>query len=66
MCTVSVTTDGINYSESEEQYKIYSNTICLSSLAPKSGSVSGGTELTIFIEMDEETAEDLFHLTIGF
>ncbi len=65
MCTVSVTTDGLNYSESEESFKIYGD-ISLSSITPKCGSVSGGTELTLFIDMDEETATDLFHLTIGF
>lgn len=53
MCSVSITTDGINYSESEEKFKIYRGNINLQTLAPKSASVKGGTELTIFVDLDE-------------
>ncbi len=65
-CVLSVTMDGINYSECEEPFKIYSNDIYLTSINPKSGSVVGGTELTLLINIDEVTASNLFHLTIGF
>ena len=65
-CIISVTTDGINYSECEEPFKIYSNDITLSSIAPKCGSVRGGTELTLLINIDPVTAESLFHLNVGF
>lgn len=65
-CTISITTDGLNYSECEESFKIYSNNIYLSSLIPKSGSVSGGAELSLDIDIDDETAKNLFYLTIGF
>lgn len=58
--------DGINYSECEEPFKIYSNEIFLTSINPKCGSVTGGTELTLLINIDEVTAQNLFHLTIGF
>jgi hypothetical protein len=48
--------DGINYSECEMPFKIYSNEINLQQLNPKSGSVQGGSELTLFLEIDEITA----------
>lgn len=66
MCTISITTDGINYSESEERFKVYSNQFSLTTLAPKSGSIRGGTELTLFLDLDSHTAEDLFYLLVGF
>ena len=65
-CTISITTDGINYSESEEKFKIYNSNISLQTLAPKSGSVKGGSELTIFVDIDEKLKENLFHLIVGF
>jgi hypothetical protein len=58
--------DGTNYSECEEPFKIYSNEINLTQITPKSGSVKGGTELTLLINIDEVTAQNLFHLTVGF
>jgi len=48
--------DGINYSECEMPFKIYSNEINLQSLNPKSGSVQGGSELTMYLDIDEVTA----------
>jgi hypothetical protein len=33
---------------------------------PKSGSVAGGTELTLDIELDEVTASCIQNLTVGF
>ena len=67
-CTwiISLTTDGVNYSEWEETFKIYSNHIALNSLTPKWGSVKGGAELTLLADIDPETAKSLFHLSIGF
>lgn len=58
--------DGINYSECEEPFKIYSNEIYLTSINPKCGSVKGGTELALLINIDEVTAQNMFHLTVGF
>ena len=58
-CYLSVTMDGINYSECEMPFKIYSNDITLSSIAPKSGSVIGGSEATIHIDLDEVTANSI-------
>lgn len=49
---ISVTMDGTNYSECEEQFKIYSNDNYLTSVNPKCGSVAGGTEITMAIEID--------------
>jgi hypothetical protein len=51
--------DGINYSECEMPFKIYSNEITLASLNPKSGSVKGGSDLTLFIDLDETTASSI-------
>jgi hypothetical protein len=65
-CVISVTTDGMNYSECEESFKIYCNNIHLESVSPKSGSVKGGTQLELGIDIDEETAKNLFQLTVGF
>lgn len=56
----------MNYSECEETFKIYSNDIFLNSVAPKCGSVRGGAELSLDIDIDQETAKTLFHLKIGF
>lgn len=61
-----MTTDGINYSECEERFKIYSNDIFLTSVLPKCGSVSGGTQVTLSINIDESTAACLQDLKIGF
>lgn len=65
-CFLSVTQDGINYSECEMPFKIYSNEINLTSLNPKSGSVKGGSEVTLFIDLDEVTAGSIQNLTVGF
>ena len=64
-CVISITTDGMNYSECEETFKVY-NHMNLQSVAPKSGSVSGGTKLELKINIDDETAKDLPNLLIGF
>lgn len=65
-CFVSVTTDGINYSECEERFKIYSHDIFLTSVMPKCGSVSGGAQVTFQINIDANTATTLDDLKIGF
>lgn len=43
---LSITTDGINYSECEEKFKVYSK-VSLQSIAPKCGSIKGGAELVV-------------------
>lgn len=58
--------DGTNYSECEEQFKIYSNDNYLTSVNPKCGSVAGGTEITMAIEIDSQTSQSLQDLKIGF
>jgi hypothetical protein len=58
--------DGIHYSECEETFKMYSNEINLSSLAPKCGGIAGGTNLTLNINMDDATALLIQNLKIGF
>mmetsp|Transcript_9367 Transcript_9367/g.14230 ORF Transcript_9367/g.14230 Transcript_9367/m.14230 type:complete len:195 (-) Transcript_9367:905-1489(-) len=65
-CYLSVTMDGINYSECEMPFKIYSNEISLTSLVPKSGSVKGGSDLTLLIDIDQTTADSIHNLTVGF
>lgn len=57
--------DGINYSECEEPFKIYSNDINLTQVFPKCGSVKGGTTVTLNTNIDEETAKFLQDLKIG-
>lgn len=42
-CNLSVTMDGVNYTECEEPFKIYNNDIYLKSVNPKCGSVAGGS-----------------------
>jgi hypothetical protein len=58
--------DGIHYSECEETFAIYSNDIYLTSINPKCGGVTGGTTLTLLINIDEVTAQYLYNLKIGF
>lgn len=58
--------DGINYSECEEPFKIYSNDIFLTSINPKCASITGGTNATLLINIDEVTAQNLQYLKIGF
>ena len=65
-CYLSVTMDGINYSQCEKPFKLYSNEICLNGINPKSGSVKGGSEAVMTIDMDEITASSIEQLTIGF
>jgi hypothetical protein len=38
-CIISITMDGIHYSECEATFKIYTNDIYLTSINPKSGSI---------------------------
>jgi len=64
-CFISVTMDGINYSECEVPFKIYSNDINLTSVFPKCSSVQGGTSVTFNTNIDEETAQFLTDLKIG-
>ena len=64
-CFISVTMDGINYSECEQPFKIYSNDINLTSVFPKCSSVKGGTTVTLSTNIDEETASFLQELKIG-
>ena len=64
-CFISVTMDGINYSECEEPFKIYSNDLNLTSVFPKCGSVKGGTTVTLSTNIDQETAQFLNDLKIG-
>jgi hypothetical protein len=65
-CYLSVTMDGINYSQCEKPFKLYANEICLNGIHPKSGSVKGGSEAVMTIDMDEITAASIEQLTIGF
>jgi hypothetical protein len=58
--------DGINYSECEMPFKIYSNDISLVSINPKSGSVKGGSDVTLFIDIDEVTSQCIQNLVVGF
>jgi len=65
-CVISVTMDGIHYSECEQAFKIYSNDLFLTSINPKSGSITGGTTLTMLVNLDEATASAIQNLRIGF
>ena len=65
-CYLSVTMDGVNYSECEMPFKIFSNEISLTSIAPKSGSVIGGSEVVLSINLDDVTAGSIQNLTVGF
>lgn len=65
-CVISLTLDGIHYSECEKTFMIYSNDIYLTSINPKCGSVRGGTSLTLLINIDEKTDHDLRYLQVGF
>jgi hypothetical protein len=58
--------DGINYSECEMAFKIYSNDIGPSTIMPKSASVKGGTEAVMNLDIDEITAQCIQNLTVGF
>jgi len=42
-CSISVTMDGVNYSDCLEPFNIYNNEIFLTSVNPKCGSVQGGS-----------------------
>ena len=64
-CFISVTMDGINYSECEQPFKIYSNDINLTQVFPKCSSVKGGTTVTLSTNIDDETASFLQDLKIG-
>ncbi len=65
-CYLSVTMDGINYSECEMPFKIYSNDLAPSTITPKSASVKGGTDAVLYIELDDVTASCIQGLTVGF
>lgn len=52
MCKISVTMDGIHYTECEESFLIYSKGIQLNQIQPKCGSVKGGTSLSMKIKID--------------
>ena len=65
-CFISVTLDGINYTECEEPFKIYSNELAVQAVHPKCGSVKGGTQITLSTNIDEDNEEFLDNLRIGF
>lgn len=65
-CSISVTMDGVNYSDCLEYFNIYNNEIFLTSVNPKCGSVQGGSQVTLAIQIDSATAEHLADLKIGF
>jgi len=65
-CFISVTLDGTNFSECEESFKIYSDEIFLTSVHPKCGSIAGGSQITLAIDIDSETSSVLKDLKIGF
>lgn len=65
-CYLSVTMDGINYSECEIPFKIYSNDIALTTISPKSASIKGGTQAELGIDLDDVTASCIQNLTVGF
>jgi len=58
--------DGSNYTECDEFFKVYSNDIYLNSVNPKCGSVEGGSQITLAIDIDYETSQLLKDLKIGF
>ncbi|CAI2374842.1 unnamed protein product [Moneuplotes crassus] len=64
-CIISVTTDGVNYSECEEEF-IICNNIHVESVHPKSGSVQGGAELKFKVSHIEEVGDNTSHLLVGF
>lgn len=47
-------------------FKIYAEDIYLTAVNPKCGSVIGGSQITLAIEIDEVTATCLANLKIGF
>ena len=68
-CVISITTDGINYSECEETFHIYHTPQLANNaqtVSPKCGSVKGGTEITILCDINEDTATKLSNLIVGF
>jgi hypothetical protein len=58
--------DGINYSECEMPFKLYSNEISLTQISPKSGSVLGGSDCVVSIDLDPVTAGAIQNLQVGF
>jgi len=63
---VSLTLDGMNYVQAEEKFLVYSSSIGVISMTPKCASVLGGTQLTLDLNIDDQTAAKLKEFTVGF
>jgi alpha-tubulin suppressor-like RCC1 family protein len=64
--TISVSLDGINYNECEQDYLIYPSGIKIDNSHPKCGPVLGGTELVMMIDLDPTLTGYLFNMCFGF
>lgn len=64
--TISISLDGINYSECEQDFLIYPANIKIDNALPKCGPVVGGTELVMMIDLDPTLTGYLFNMCFGF
>ena len=65
-CTIQVTFDGNFFTEYNEKFLIYPNTIKISAIEPKCGAIEGNSPLQVKINLDQIPQKYLFSLTIGF
>eukprot|EP00825_Cyclidium_porcatum_P046805 TRINITY_DN745_c0_g1_i2.p1 TRINITY_DN745_c0_g1~~TRINITY_DN745_c0_g1_i2.p1 ORF type:complete len:1060 (+),score=235.51 TRINITY_DN745_c0_g1_i2:76-3255(+) len=66
LCKLEVTLDGKIYNACEQNFLIYSSKIQMKSIEPKCASIQGGTELIIYMDIDNVTTQYLKYLTVGF
>jgi len=63
---ISVSLDGVNYNECEQDFLIYPADIKINNAHPKCGPVIGGTELAMMIDIDPMLTGYLFNMCFGF
>eukprot|EP00826_Nyctotherus_ovalis_P010109 TRINITY_DN1268_c0_g3_i1.p1 TRINITY_DN1268_c0_g3~~TRINITY_DN1268_c0_g3_i1.p1 ORF type:complete len:270 (-),score=43.40 TRINITY_DN1268_c0_g3_i1:967-1776(-) len=64
--SISISLDGAHYIDCGTDFLVYSTAIKINNAHPKCGSVLGGTELSLMVDIDPLTSQHLFHLCFGF
>jgi hypothetical protein len=63
---VSISLDGMHYIDCDKDFLVYSTSVKINNAQPKCGSVLGGTELTLMVDINPLTSQYLFNLCFGF
>ena len=65
-CAISITLDGVNYIDCDQDFLLYPSNVRINNAHPKGGPVLGGTELVLMVDIDPMISGYLFNLCVGF